>query len=89
MRFFATFRITFLLDEMNWGGHKVRPYEVAAVGERLAAIEQGWREVWPSLVWVIAILAVATGIQALIFVHKMQVPTCPRGKKGCLQKLLR
>ncbi|MDP3183616.1 MAG: pentapeptide repeat-containing protein [Desulfobaccales bacterium] len=57
------------------------------MGERLEALKQGWREVWPFLLWVLAALAVAGGIWALIYVPKMQVPLCPPDQTGLPPKV--
>ena len=57
------------------------------MGEKLAAVRQGLREVWPYLLWVLASLAVAGGIWALIYVPIMQVAACPRDQMGLLSKV--
>jgi len=57
------------------------------VGEKLEAVKQGWREVWPFLLWVLAALVVAGGIWALIYVPKMQLPVCPPDQTGLPPKV--
>ena len=57
------------------------------MGEKLKALKQGWRQVWPFLLWVLAALAVMAGIWALIYVPKMQVPVCPPDQSGLPPKI--
>ena len=57
------------------------------MGEKLETVKQGWREVWPFLLWMLAALAVADGIWALIYVPRMQVPVCPPDQTGLPPKV--
>ena len=50
-------------------------------------MKQGWRTVWPFLLWVLAALAIIAGIWALIYVPKMQVPVCPPDQSGLPPKI--
>jgi uncharacterized protein YjbI with pentapeptide repeats len=58
-----------------------------AVGERVKALKQGGRTVWPFLLWSLAAFAIVAGIWALIYVPKMQVPVCPPDQSGLSSKI--
>jgi hypothetical protein len=57
------------------------------MGKKLKALKQGWRKVWPFLLWGLAALGVMVGIWALIYVPKMQVPVCPSDQSGLPPKI--